>query len=244
MKKRRRIAIVSDIHGNRTAFAAVLTDLRQAAPDLIFHGGDLAQGGSHPAEIIDQIRSLGWPGVQGNTDEVFWTLDGLHDLFARQPKLQTLLGIIEEQVTANRASLSEERIAWLKSLPRRHSYEELTIVHASPDSLWRSPMLEASDAELETVYALLNSKIVVYGHIHRSYVRSLPGLTVANSGSVSLSYDGDPRSSYLLIDDENVTVRRVEYDLDKAQQDLMSSGLPHAEWVCRMLRAARYIPPE
>jgi putative phosphoesterase len=239
-----RIAVVSDIHGNRTAFQAVLADLRQTAPDFVFHGGDLAQGGSHPAEIIDQIRALGWPGVQGNTDEVFWTSDGLHELFAKQPKLQPLLGIIEEQVAANRAAVGDERIAWLKSLPRRHSYEGLTIVHASPESLWRSPMLEATDDELERVYGPLNSKIVVYGHIHRSYVRALPEFTVANSGSVSLSYDGDTRASYLLIDGENVTVRRVEYDLDKAEQDLMSSGLPHAEWVCRMLRVGQYIPPE
>src|SRR5690348_10897042 len=166
-----RIAVVSDIHGNRTAFQAVLADLQQTAPDLVFHGGDLAQGGSHPAEIIDQIRSLGWPGVVGNTDQVFWSLDGLHELFAKQPKLQTLLGIIEEQVAANRASLGEERITWLQSLPRHYSYEGLTIVHASPGSLWRAPMVEASDAELETVYGPLNSKIVVYGHIHRSYIR-------------------------------------------------------------------------
>jgi putative phosphoesterase len=239
-----RIAVVSDIHGNRTAFQAVLADLQQTAPDLIFHGGDLAQGGSHPAEIIDQIRSLGWPGVVGNTDEVFWSLDGLHELFAKQPKLQGLLGIIEEQVAANRAAVGDERIAWLKSLPRRHSHEGITIVHASPESLWQSPMLEAASEELERVYGPLNAKVVVYGHIHRSYVRQIPAFTVANSGSVSLSYDGDPRSAYLLIDGENVAIRRVEYDLDKAVQDLMSSGLPHAEWVCRMLRPGKYFPPE
>jgi diadenosine tetraphosphatase ApaH/serine/threonine PP2A family protein phosphatase len=74
-------------------------------------------------------------------------------------------------------------------------------------------------------------------------VRKLQGFTVANSGSVTLSYDGDTRASYLLIDGENVNIRRVEYDLDKAEQDLIASGLPHAEWVCRVLRAGRYIPP-
>ena len=63
-----RIAIVSDIHGNRTAFEAVLADLRQTSPDLIFHGGDLADGGASPVEIVDQIRDLGWRGVVGNTD--------------------------------------------------------------------------------------------------------------------------------------------------------------------------------
>ncbi len=58
-----RIAIVSDIHGNRTAFEAVLEDLRQIATDLILQGGDLADGGSSPTEIVDRIRDLGWDGV-------------------------------------------------------------------------------------------------------------------------------------------------------------------------------------
>jgi predicted phosphodiesterase len=54
-----RVAIVSDIHGNRTAFEAVLADLRQTSPDLILHGGDLPFGGANPAEIVDQMRDLG-----------------------------------------------------------------------------------------------------------------------------------------------------------------------------------------
>lgn len=61
-----RIAIISDIHGNLPAFEAVLEDLLQSSPDLIFHGGDLATNGANPAAIVDQIRELGWPGVMGN----------------------------------------------------------------------------------------------------------------------------------------------------------------------------------
>jgi putative phosphoesterase len=239
-----RIAVVSDIHGNRTAFQAVLADLRQTSPDLIVQGGDLAQGGSHPAEIIDQIRSLGWPGVYGNTDEVLWTLQGLHDLFAKQPKLGALLKVIEDQVSTTCAWVGQERIQWLKSLPLRYSQEALTVVHAGPDNVWRSPMHDATDGQLEELYGPLNSKIVAYGHIHRPFVRVLKGFTVANSGSVSLSYDGDTRASYLLIENGNVTIRRVEYDLEKAVQDLMSSDLPHAEWVCRVLRAGKYVLPD
>jgi predicted phosphodiesterase len=41
-----RVAILSDIHGNLTAFEAILKDLRQTSPDLILHGGDLADAGS------------------------------------------------------------------------------------------------------------------------------------------------------------------------------------------------------
>ena len=67
-----RIAVVSDIHGNRTAFKAVLADLRETSPDLILHGGDLADGGSSPAQVVDRIRDLGWQGVAGNADELLW----------------------------------------------------------------------------------------------------------------------------------------------------------------------------
>ena len=65
-----RIAIVACIHGNRTAFEAILADLRRMSPDLILHGGDLADCGSSPSGIVDEIRDLGWPGVAGNTDEM------------------------------------------------------------------------------------------------------------------------------------------------------------------------------
>lgn len=67
-----RVAIVSDIHGNRTAFEAVLADLRQTTPDIILHGGDLADTGSSPAYIVDCVRDLRWPGIVGNTDEMLF----------------------------------------------------------------------------------------------------------------------------------------------------------------------------
>ena len=78
-----RVAIVSDIHGNRTAFDAVLADLRQTAPDLVLHGGDLADGGSSPVHIVDRIRDLGWDGVAGNTDEMLFRPESLTE-FAKQ----------------------------------------------------------------------------------------------------------------------------------------------------------------
>ena len=72
-----RIAIVSDIHGNRTAFEAVLADLRNTSPDVVLHGGDLAGPGAGPVEVVDQIRDLGWSGVVGNTDELLFRPESL-----------------------------------------------------------------------------------------------------------------------------------------------------------------------
>jgi 3',5'-cyclic AMP phosphodiesterase CpdA len=104
-----RIAVISDIHGNLTAFQAVLADLRQTSPDLILHGGDLADTGASRTEIVDQIRDLGWPGVFGNTDEMLFRPESLTDFAQTSPQMQPLLPTIEEMASATREALGEER---------------------------------------------------------------------------------------------------------------------------------------
>jgi predicted phosphodiesterase len=238
-----RIAIVSDIHGNRTAFEAVLADLRRASPDLILHGGDLPHGGASPAEIVDRIRELGWPGVLGNTDEMLFAPQTLTDFAALSPKLQPLFAVIEEMAAWTREALGEKRIAWLKDLPRVQVHGSLALVHASPESTWRAPAPEAGDAEFEATYSQLGKAIAAYGHIHHAFVRRLPKMTVANTGSVSLSYDGDPRATYLLLDGNEMHIRRVEYDIDSESKRLARCGLPHADWVAKSLATASFLMP-
>jgi putative phosphoesterase len=238
-----RVAIVSDIHGNLRAFRAVLADLRQITPDIVVHGGDLAYGGTHAAEIIDQVRSLGWPGVRGNTDEMLWAPESLAAFAATAPKLAPLLAILQELIPPTLASIGRERLRWLQGLPFLYSQQGFTLVHASPNDLWRAPMPDASDDELQSTYASVCAQIVVYGHIHRPYIRRLSDLTVANSGSVSQSYDGDRRASYVVLDGESITIRRVEYDVESEAEELLRSGLPHADWLSRILLAGQYCPP-
>lgn len=230
-----RIAVVSDIHGNRTAFEAVLADLRRTSPDLILHGGDLADSGASPTEIVDRIRDLGWQGVVGNTDEMLFRPESLMEFAKQTPKLQPLFTAIEEMAIATREALGEERLAWLRGLPRIQIYAPMALVHASPESPWRAPAPEASDAELESVYSPLGQPIAIYGHIHRAYIRSVSEMIVANTGSVSLSYDGDHRAAYCLLDRGKPAIRRVEYELDWELKALSNCGLPHADWIAKIL---------
>ena len=234
-----RIAVLADIHGNRTAFEAVRADLRETAPDAVFHGGDLADAGASPVEIIDRIRDLGWPGVLGNTDEMLFRPESLRDFASQRPALKSLFDAVEEMAAWTRERLGHERLAWMRGLPLLRSHGPMALMHASPATAWRAPAADASDAELESVYASLASPITVYGHIHRPFVRRVAGRVVANCGSVGMPHDGDRRASYLLIDDAGPVIRRVEYDLGMELRALSESGLPHAGWAARILESAR-----
>lgn len=234
-----RIAILSDIHGNLTALEAVLADLRETAPDLVIHGGDLADGGSRPTEVIDRIRALGWQGVLGNGDEMLSRPESLEEFARHSSAPAALWKLVREMATFTRASLGEERLSWLGELPPVISLPGLAVVHASPETCWKAPAADATDAGLERAYGPLDRAVVVFGHTHVPAIRRMHGSVkvLVNSGSVGLPFDGDPRSSYLLLDDDLPQIRRVAYDIEQEVASLARSGLPHAQWVVRMLRA-------
>ncbi len=192
--------------------------------DIVFRDGDLADSGSGPCEVVDCIRALGWPGVVGNTDQTVFAPETIETVPS------AFRGIVSDIAGAVREALGEERIGWLRDLPLIQEYEGFTLFHASRDSAWRA----LADDDPGTP-----GRLVIYGHIHKPFVR----VGVINTGSVSLSHDGDARASYLLIDNGTPAIRRVEYDVAKESKALVDLGVPHAEWIAAMLAAGRFIMP-
>jgi putative phosphoesterase len=221
-----RIAIVSDVHGNLTALEAVLAELADQKPDLVVHGGDLAFNGPRPAECVDRIRELGWPGVRGNMDEALETHRGRH-----------------ASIDWARERLGEDGTRWLQEQPmewRRGG--ELALVHAVPGDLWKAIGPETGDAELREIYGPLAARLAVYCHIHRPYVREIGDLIVANTGSVGLPFDGDTRAAFLLVSDGRLETRRVAYDVERAVSEVEASGHPDAANIARIYRTAQPQP--
>jgi putative phosphoesterase len=217
-----RTALVSDIHGNLTALDAVIADLESVNPDLVVLGGDLVLDGTRPAEVVDRVRELGWLGVLGNSDEMVCD-------FEAAPIDASARARIKPQIDATRGLLGDERIQWLRSLPRAWKGDGIGLVHATPGNLWVTIPIDAEDTILEETFGPLGTAIAVYAHIHRPYVRYLPNLTVANTGSVGRPLDGDTRASYLLVENGEPKTRRVAYDLECELAYLAASGFPVAE---------------
>lgn len=235
-----RIAVVSDIHGNWTALEAVIGDLRTMAPDVVLHGGDLADSGSSPVEVVDCVRDLGWRGVLGNTDEMLIRPESLEGFASQSKAPAALWERVREIASAARAALGEERLEWMRRLPLAVTLPAIALVHAQPGDCWRAPGADAADAEMERIYGSLGSPVVAYGHTHLPSIRRLTetGRIVVNTGSVGLPYDGDPHASYLLLDDEELSIRRVAYDVERELQRLAVCGLPGAAWTAKTLKAS------
>ena len=240
-----RVAIISDIHGNLTAFEAVVADIKTQSPDAVYHLGDIAASGPRPAEVVDLLQALGWTGVYGNVDEMLWDQSILETAVFAAPERAKLRELLVNQIShATNALLGSKRLDWLRTLPLAYNAPGgLFLCHASPQSCWASPRRDDSDEVFEKFFGSIGKKLAIFGHIHQPLVRNLPNVTVINTGSVSLSYDGDWRSSYLILDDGVPTHRRVEYDRAKEEKLIRESTLPHKEWLATMLGAGKYIDP-
>jgi hypothetical protein len=163
----------------------------------------------------------------------------LHD--PRRHRIRDLL--LTHTIPRTLDAIGDERLAWLRALPRQWSAEGLGVVHAVPDDVWPIVLPGAPDEELEHVYGTLGSTHVVYGHIHSPFVRRVSGFTVTNSGAVSQSFDGDRRASYALIDGEQVEIRRVDHDVEAEIRLLLRTDDPFAASTAETLRTGWYVPP-
>jgi predicted phosphodiesterase len=211
-----RIAVLSDIHGNLPALEAVCADLEHQGVDEVWCGGDVAWGGPWASECIARVRDAGWPTVRGNTD--VWITGDPQTVETPEDRAR-----LEDMAAAHAISPDDAR--WLVSLPLGHSGPgSLLLVHASPQSPFIGPMPDAPAAEFAPYEG--RAAIVVYGHVHRAFVRRLSdGTVVCNTGSVGFPMDGDS-ACYLVIDrngaEWTLLHRRVAFDrqavLDEARR--------------------------
>jgi diadenosine tetraphosphatase ApaH/serine/threonine PP2A family protein phosphatase len=73
--------------------------------------------------------------------------------------------------------------------------------------------------------------VVCFGHTHRPWHRVVEGIHFVNTGSVGRPKDGDPRAGYVEVDaggdEPTVEFVRVEYDVERAAEAILRSGLPN-----------------
>ena len=231
-----RIAVVTDIHGNRHALFAVLADLRRTGADEVVFGGDAALFGSRPRECWERVIDLGWRLVQGNSDRYIFNLPS---------KLATL-----DNADGGQARFLRANVAWtaerlgpalvrkLGAMARQVSIASpagtLLVVHGSPgddESGW------GRDDDEQTVSAVIGpteAAAVVSGHTHTAMIRHAGRVLAVNCGAVGRSHDRQPGlATYAVLDDAagrwSAELRRVDYDHRSAHAEVKAFGVPVSE---------------
>lgn len=107
-----KLLLISDLHANMPCLEAVLKAEKDA--DLIYCAGDLVDVGFHAREVVDCIRAMNIPCVQGNHDVK------IINLFREGKGSLTRPDSFSE---LNAAQLDESHIRYLEELPQRLSFE-------------------------------------------------------------------------------------------------------------------------
>jgi len=238
-----RLLLLSDVHSNYRALAAVLDRFHDV--DEVWCLGDVVEYGPCPAECIDLVRERCDRVIAGNHDASFvagrkgWAL---HD----------------------RHTVSDDGIAWLRDLPESASVKldgkSVLLVHGTPadplngklfpqgntgagspaphpsglgppgptpavNGIEVSRPMDSPDA-YRVGLAKCTADIILCAHTHVAMVERFDGKTIVNTGTVGQPRDGDYRAQCMIYEDGRFRFERVDYDLAALARDYDRSPLP------------------
>jgi len=221
-----RVAALYDVHGNLPALEAVIADARAAGVDRIVFGGDVVPG-PMPRETIDRIRRLDIPTsfIHGNGDRetVAWRR-GVEST-AIPPQYHAVMQWVAQTLTDD-----DER--WLAGWPPGlrlaiSGCGDVLFCHASARNDTDIFTRLTEDDRVLSLFPGVDEDIIICGHSHMQFDRTVGSLRVVNAGSVGMPF-GEPGAYWLLLG-PGVELRRTNYDLEGAAARIRATAYPQAE---------------
>ena len=236
----RKIAILSDIHGNLPALEAVLRDVEQCGAGSIVFLGDIVGYGASPAECVALVRKLGGHCVMGNHDEAIMTVrqPGFQFADPNWRRCRYLAPLAHAAV-----ELDAEQAAWLAELPYTTLLPGAIAAHASLYQPQAFPFISDAASALCTLELLREreDKVGFFGHTHAAGIFSdrddlldwldddrvkIPACLacVVTVGAVGQqSHPTDRRACWVLWnpDERVVEFRKTAYNRHQAEMDMM-----------------------
>jgi putative phosphoesterase len=227
-----RIAVIGDIHANLPALSAVLDDVSRVGADATFCVGDIAGRGPHPNEVVELVRRLDIPSVQGNWDEAV-AMDRDSTGTAWESLEGEQAGELSMRWTAD--TLTDEHKAWLRQVP----VHGRTVVDGRSVSFFHGSLVRQTEYLWSDRPSRFFSRIAseegddvfCFGHTHEAHHRVVGQAHLVACGSVGCPDPGTAAATYALISigEGNIAVafRSVEYDLASVLRDMTALDLPH-----------------
>jgi putative phosphoesterase len=222
-----RLAALYDIHGNLPALEAVLAAVRRAGADAVVVGGDVLPG-PMPRECLDCLAAFELPVhyLRGNGDRVVCAERRGEDVSAEVP------AAFREVIRWSATTLTDRDADRLAAWPATLSFHargmgEVLFCHATPRSDVELFTRLTAEERLFDLFEGVAASIVVCGHTHMQFDRTVRGIRVVNAGSVGMPF-GDPGAYWLLLGPD-VAPQHTRYDLEAAATRIRASAYPQAE---------------
>ncbi|MBF0592118.1 MAG: metallophosphoesterase family protein [Nitrospirae bacterium] len=227
-------AVISDVHSNLHALEAVLKDISDHRIDELYFVGDAVGYGPQPNLCIDLLKKDCAILIAGNHD---WAV--LEYISTEYFNIHAVEAVMyNRQVMAEQHMQDLEKFNLLKSSEKRNAL----FVHATP----RDPenwdyLFSVKDAEIN--FEHFEQRLCFIGHSHTPVIieqqqtgeilihRAKTEINetsryIVNDGSVGQPRDGDPRASYVIVEDTSIEIVRVQYDVSKTQKEMEAAKLP------------------
>jgi predicted phosphodiesterase len=226
MVSTQRVAALYDIHGNLPALEAVLRDVRNEDVDRIVVGGDVMPG-PMPKESLECLLDLNVPVqfIQGNGDRV--VLGKMRGVEPEEvpPPFREVIRWVAARLTPGDGHLLA---AWGKTLRLDlPGLGRVLFCHATPRSDTEIFSRLTPDEDLVRILGEQDASLIVCGHTHMQFDRTIGKVRVVNAGSVGMPF-GKPGAYWLLLG-SNVELRRTEYDLEAAAERVRRTTYPQAD---------------
>ncbi|HEY2656964.1 MAG TPA: metallophosphoesterase family protein [Solirubrobacteraceae bacterium] len=239
----KRVAIVTDIHGNLPALEASLAAIEATGVDGLLCGGDLVGYGPHPNEVCRLIEDRAIPTIYGNYDyAIARELDDCGCAYVTQHDRE--LG--QQSVAWTLAHTDQRSRDFMRALPFDLRFElgtqRIRLVHGSPRKVNEYLFEDKPPSLYERLAGLADCDVLVFGHTHKPWIHTYAGVLFVNCGSVGKPKDGDPRAGFAILEiDETGGVRasieRVPYDAQAVADEVAAAGLP-GEYAEKLVAAA------
>jgi putative phosphoesterase len=221
-----RVAALYDIHGNLPALEATLQEIAQLNVDQIVVGGDVVSG-PMPRETLSCLLNLSIPVhfIQGNADREVLAHLTSGDVSALPEPVRALVDWVAHQLQPQHARLVTSWPATLRIEIR--GLGQVLFCHATPRSDTELFTRLTPEERLVPIFAGLNVALVVCGHTHMQFDRTVAGVRVVNAGSVGMPY-GQPGAHWLLLG-PSIQFRQTDYDRRQAAERILATDYPQAE---------------
>jgi putative phosphoesterase len=236
------VAVITDIHGNLPALQAALARIEELGIQSVFCGGDLVGYGPHPNEVCALISQREIPTVYGNYDYAIAREEEDCGCAYVTPHDRELGQRSVEWTLAHTSQAAKDFMRDLQfDLRFSVGHVAVHLVHGSPRKV-NEYLFEDKPARLyERLATAERDPVLIFGHTHKPWVRAYGEVLFVNCGSVGKPKDSDPRGAFAVLrattDSVNVSIERVEYDVEAVAVEVRAVGLP-GEFADKLLAGA------